>query len=126
MIKTTLITLTTLGLLSVTASAYDTSSCGACHGKNFEKTAMGKSKIVKDLTAEEITKALKGYKDGTYGGAMKMIMKGQAAKLTDDDIKAIAEAVGKKADDAKADDAKTEDKKEDNATEAKKEDNTTK
>jgi len=121
MIKTTLITLTTLGLLSVTASAYDTSSCGACHGKNFEKTAMGKSKIVKDLTAEEITKALTGYKDGSYGGDMKNIMKGQVAKLTEDDIKAIAEAVGKKADDTKA-----EDKKEDNATEAKKEDNTTK
>jgi len=52
---------------------------------------------------------------------MKMIMKGQVAKLTEDDIKAIAKEHGKKADDAKA-----EDKKEDNATEAKKEDNATK
>jgi len=121
MIKTTLVTLTTLGLLSVTASAYDTSACAACHGKDFEKSAMGKSKIVKDMTAEEITKALTGYKDGSYGGAMKMIMKGQVAKLTEDDIKAIAKEHGKKADDAKA-----EAKKEDNATEVKEEDNTTK
>jgi len=62
------------------------------------------------------SKALTGYKDGSYGGAMKGVMKGQVAKLTDDDIKAIAEAVGKKADDKKAEDKKAEDKKEDNAT----------
>jgi len=116
MIKSTLITLTTVGLLSVTASAFDTAACAGCHGKDFEKSALNASKIVKDMTAEEITKALKGYKDGSYGGAMKMIMKGQVAKLTDDDIKAIAEAVGKKADDKKADDKKADDKKEDNAT----------
>jgi cytochrome c-type protein NapB len=96
MVKTTLITLTTLGLLSVTASAFDTKACAGCHGENFEKSALNKSKIVKDLTAEEITKALKGYKDGTYGGAMKGIMKGQVAKLSDDDIKDIAEKYGKK------------------------------
>ena len=32
-----------------------------------------------------------GYKAGTYGGAMK----GQASKLSDDDIKAIAKKFGK-------------------------------
>jgi len=96
MIKTTLITLTTLGLLSVSASAVNTAAFAGCHGANFEKEALGKSKIVKDMTAEEITKALKGYKDGSYGGAMKGVMKGQVAKLTEDDIKAIAEEHGKK------------------------------
>jgi len=96
MIKTSLITIATLGLLSVTASAFDTKACVGCHGANFEKAALGKSKIVKDMTAEEITKALTGYKDGSYGGAMKGVMKGQVAKLTEDDIKAIAEEHGKK------------------------------
>ena len=96
MIKTSIITIATLGLLSVTASAVDTKACAGCHGANFEKKALGKSKIVKDLTADEITKALKGYKDGTYGGAMKGVMKGQVAKLSDADIKEIADKFGKK------------------------------
>jgi len=70
-------------------------ACAGCHGQNFEKSAMGKSKIVKDMAKADIEKALKGYKDGSYGGAMKGIMKGQVAKLSDEDIKAIAEKIGK-------------------------------
>ena len=74
----------------------NTAACAGCHGANFEKAALGKSKIVKDLTKDEIVKALKGYKDGSYGGAMKGIMKGQVAKLSDADIEEIATKVGKK------------------------------
>ncbi len=65
-------------------------ACTGCHGKQFEKHAMGKSKIVKDMSQDEIIAALKGYKNGTYGGAMKAMMKGQVANLSDEDIKAIA------------------------------------
>ena len=106
MIKQSIITIATLGLLSVTASAFDAKGCAGCHGADMEKKAMGKSKVVKDMTAEEITTALNGYKDGTYGGPMKAIMAGQAKGMSEDDIKAFAEATGKKADD-KADDNKT-------------------
>ena len=72
-----------------------TAACAGCHGANFEKKAMGQSKIVKDLTKADIVKALKGYKAGTYGGSMKGIMKGQADPLSDADIEAIANKVGK-------------------------------
>lgn len=97
MIKQSIITIATLGLLTVTASAeFNEASCTGCHGANFEKAAMGKSKVVKDMTAEEITTALKGYQDGSYGGAMKAMMKGQAANMTDADIKAFADKHGKK------------------------------
>jgi len=49
------------------------------------------------MTKDEIVKALKGYKDGTYGGAMKGVMKGQVATtLTDKDIEEIAEDIKKK------------------------------
>jgi len=51
--------------------------CVGCHGKDFEKHALGKSKVVKDMNLTQISTALKGYKDGTYGGAMKAVMKGQ-------------------------------------------------
>jgi cytochrome c-type protein NapB len=70
-----------------------TAACAGCHGKNFEKKAMGKSKVVKDMSHEAIVAALKGYKDGSYGGAMKGLMKGQVASLSDADMKAIADQI---------------------------------
>jgi cytochrome c-type protein NapB len=73
----------------------NTTACAGCHGANFEKKAMGVSKVVKDLSKADIVKALKGYKDGSYGGAMKGIMKGQAGPLSDAQIEAIANKIGK-------------------------------
>jgi cytochrome c553 len=77
------------------AAAPDLGACKGCHGANFEKKAMGKSKIVKDLTKADIVTALKGYKDGSYGGAMKGLMKGQVASFDDATIEAIANTIGK-------------------------------
>ena len=84
-----------LGSLLTASALYgaSTAACAGCHGANFEKHAMGKSKIVKDMSKEEIVKALKGYKDGSYGGAMKGLMKGQVASLSDTDIEAIAGSI---------------------------------
>lgn len=95
MIKQSIITLATLGLLTVTASAFDDKGCTGCHGQNMEKAAMGKAKIIKDLPKAEIEEALKGYKAGTFGGPMKGIMEAQAKKMSDEDIKAFAEKWGK-------------------------------
>lgn len=69
--------------------------CAGCHGANGEKAALGKSKIIKDLSKDAFVAAMKGYKDGTYGGAMKGLMKGQVATLSDADIKAIADKIAK-------------------------------
>ena len=86
-----------IALLSMFASvaiyAVNLGACQGCHGANFENKAMGKSKIVKDMSKDDIIKALKGYKDGSYGGAMKGIMKGQVASLSDADISAMADAI---------------------------------
>jgi len=67
--------------------------CAGCHGAKAEKAALGKSKIVADMSKDDIVKALQGYKAGTYGGAMKGIMKGQVASLKDKDIEALAEHI---------------------------------
>ena len=81
-------------LLAATALyAVNTAACTGCHGKQFEKKAMGASKVVKDMSHEAIVAALKGYKDGTYGGAMKGMMVGQVKNLSDADMKAIADAI---------------------------------
>jgi len=68
-------------------AAVNLGACKGCHGVNFEKHALGKSKIVKDLTKAQVTAALQGYKAGTYGGPMKGIMKGQVAKYSEADLK---------------------------------------
>ncbi len=69
--------------------------CVACHGANGEKVALGKSKIIKDMTKADIESSLLGYKNGTYGGAMKGLMAGQVKSLSVADIKDIANLIGK-------------------------------
>ena len=85
----------TLGSLLASSALYaaNTAACAGCHGKSFEKKAMGKSKVVSEMSKEDIVKALKGYKDGSYGGAMKGLMKGQVASLSDADIASIADSI---------------------------------
>ncbi len=82
-------------ILACAAFANPYAKCVACHGANGEKVALGKSKIIKDMTKAEIIASMKGYKDGTYGGPMKGVMKPQVASLSDADIEAIANQIGK-------------------------------
>ena len=74
-------------------SAASTAACASCHGASFEKAAMGKSQIVKGWDAAKIEASLKGYKDGTYGGAMKAVMAGQVKALSDADIADLAKQI---------------------------------
>uniref|UniRef100_UPI0040487C51 c-type cytochrome n=1 Tax=Aliarcobacter sp. TaxID=2321116 RepID=UPI0040487C51 len=78
---------------TVSLSAASLASCAGCHGANFEKAALGKSQIVKGWDEAKIVASLKGYQDGSYGGPMKGVMKGQVAKLTDADIADIAKQI---------------------------------
>jgi cytochrome c553 len=68
-------------------------SCAACHGNDGKKAALGKSQIIAGWDAAKTSSALHGYKDGTYGGAMKALMKGQAGFLSDDDIEKLSEYI---------------------------------
>jgi cytochrome c-type protein NapB len=89
---------TTIVALSATTAlmaGVNAGACKGCHGQNFEKKALGKSKIVSDMTHADIAAAMKGYKAGTYGGPMKGLMKGQVAKYSDADLDAFALTVGK-------------------------------
>ena len=82
-------------ILACAAFANPYAKCVACHGANGETSAMGKSKIIKDMTKAEFVAAMKGYKDGSYGGPMKGLMKGQVTGLSDADIEAIASQIAK-------------------------------
>ena len=81
------IVLGTLVLGVAAFAAVNLGACKGCHGANFEKKALGKSKVVADMTKAEVSAALVGYKNGTYGGAMKGVMKGQVAKYSEADLK---------------------------------------
>ena len=70
-------------------------SCTGCHGADFQKKALGKSKVVKDMTKEEIISTMKGYRDGTYGGALKSVMVRAVKSLSDKEIEEIANQIKK-------------------------------
>ena len=64
--------------------------CASCHGAAGEKHALNKSKVINAMSKEELVTALKGYKDGSYGGSMKALMKGQVAAYDDKQIDTVA------------------------------------
>lgn len=76
--------------LSASDGATLYNKCAGCHGMAAEKVALGKSKVIANMSEKDLVSALNGYKDGSYGGAMKGLMKGQVAKLSQDDIKALS------------------------------------
>jgi len=90
--KLVIATLVTAGALSLMAADGKalTAKCAGCHGADFGKKALGVSKIVKNMSKDEIVKALEGYKAGTFGGPMKGVMKGQVATYSKADIEAVA------------------------------------
>ena len=67
--------------------------CAGCHGVNGEKKALNKSKVIAGISKDQLIVALAGYKDGSYGGAMKGLMKGQVASLSEADIKKVSEYI---------------------------------
>uniref|UniRef100_UPI004047DC06 c-type cytochrome n=1 Tax=Aliarcobacter sp. TaxID=2321116 RepID=UPI004047DC06 len=82
-------------LTACVAFANPYAKCASCHGANGEKVAMGKSKVIKDMTKAEFVAALKGYQDGTYGGPMKGLMAAQVKGLDDATIQAMADQIAK-------------------------------
>jgi cytochrome c len=76
-----------LGIYTFSLAAVNLNSCKSCHGKDWEKAALGASRIVKDMTQDEVTKALLGYKNGTYGSNMKGVMHTNVKMYSEDELK---------------------------------------
>jgi cytochrome c-type protein NapB len=91
----TIATLTATSALM--AAPVNGKACASCHGANFEKAAMGKSKIVSDMTHAEIAESLKNYKNvaGFGHSPMKGAMAGQVKKYSDAELEAFAQTIGK-------------------------------
>lgn len=80
---------------NTTSIEVNTGNCIGCHGENFEKPAMGMSQIVKDMSKEYIEATLFNYKYGENDGSMDALMAWQTSKLTDDEIRNLAQKLGK-------------------------------
>jgi cytochrome c-type protein NapB len=93
MIKQSILSIVTVTLLTVGSSAINLKVCIGCHGTNFDKPAMGISRIVKDLKESEIVIALLGYKSGVQGGSMKEVMKSQVSKFNERQLHEIASVI---------------------------------
>ncbi len=89
--KKTMILLTLLSTMMMAADgAALYKKCVACHGANGEKPALGKSKVINEMSDDELVTAINGYKDGSYGASMKALMRGQVASLKADEVKVLA------------------------------------
>ena len=70
--------------------------CAGCHGADGKTKALGKSAPIAGVDAATIVEDLKGYKAGTLNKhGMGGVLKGQAAALSDDDMKALADHISK-------------------------------
>lgn len=67
--------------------------CAGCHGLEGEKVANGVSKIINQMSKEDFIASMEGYKDGSYGGKLKALMRGQVMRLSKEDIEALADKI---------------------------------
>lgn len=67
--------------------------CAGCHGQKGEKSALNKSKVIQSWSSQEVQNALNGYKNDTYGEAMKGLMKSQVLSLSDEEIKLLSDYI---------------------------------
>jgi cytochrome c553 len=70
--------------------------CQGCHGADGKNKALGKSAPIAGWDSVKLQEAIKGYKNGSrdvYG--MGSVMKGQAANLSDEDIKKLSSYISK-------------------------------
>ena len=70
-------------------------SCAGCHGGDGSKSAGGTTPL-KDQDADTLLKHLQGYAAGTYGGEHKAVMENVAKKHPAEELKAVADYIGKK------------------------------
>lgn len=96
--KKVLLTLAFAGcaLLAADGKAIYDGQCKSCHGADGKMKALGKSAPVAGMKADAVVKDLQGYKAGTTNKhGMGAAMKGNAAKLSDADMKAVADYIAK-------------------------------
>ncbi len=82
-------------LMADGAAAY--AKCSGCHGASGERSALGRSAVIKGQDAATTVAQLNGYKAGTLNlHGMGGLMRGQVASMSASDIQAIADYIASK------------------------------
>ncbi len=71
-LKILLLVFTTSMLSANSASLLYLHKCAGCHGHHAEKTVMGQSKIIKNMTVVEIEESIYNYAAGTCKAEIKV------------------------------------------------------
>ena len=69
--------------------------CQSCHGPDAGREPAPGINPIKGQDSAVLLKALHGYKDGAYGGERKQVMQGVVKKLSDDQMKGLADYISK-------------------------------
>ncbi|QKF65425.1 c-type cytochrome [Campylobacter corcagiensis] len=72
---------------------YFDNHCSSCHGNYGERSALSRSRVIADLSEDEINFALKGFKDGTYGGEFAATMKANIKNLKYEELNSLAKYI---------------------------------
>ncbi|MFV0349447.1 MAG: c-type cytochrome [Halodesulfovibrio sp.] len=70
-------------------------ACQGCHGAQGEKLAMGVGAPLKGQSAEDLSKKMHGYKDGSYGHAKKAVMENLMKRFDDAQIQVLSDHISK-------------------------------
>lgn len=67
--------------------------CQSCHGADGSRVPAKDVPLIKGQSSAELLTMLKGYKDGSFGGPKKQVMEGIVKRLSDDQMKGLAEYI---------------------------------
>lgn len=69
--------------------------CQGCHGADGSRIPPNAAAAIKGQSSADLLKMLQGYKDGSFGGKNKQVMTGVAKRLSDDQMKSVADYASK-------------------------------
>lgn len=69
------------------------SHCQGCHGEDGSKAPANGVTPIKGQSSADLVKMLDGYRNGTFGGQQKRTMEGVVKRLTEDQLKSVADHI---------------------------------
>lgn len=69
--------------------------CQGCHGPDGGRVPASGVDPIKGQSSADLLKMLEGYKDGSFGGQRKQVMENVVKRLSDEQLKSLADYASK-------------------------------